>query len=215
MQCAIIRAENPLLTHSLLRSIAIKGGPFSLLRVNWSPMRLNSSCVRFVRPSVRPSIHRLTHALTRGVTSLLVVLDGDGVHAVPGVGGGLEPLALEDVAQVPITLAADNLDAHAVGVGNLLDGPRQAIVEGGPAAAGVELGLALVKGRVAPRAAEHAVLGVELVVLAGAGVLGAFHSKDSELLVSQQGLPFAVADLARLLASGQIPRRHAGHRANA
>merc|ERR1719263_2748737 len=80
--------------------------------------------LRSFRPSVRPSIHRLTHALTRGVTSLLVVLDGDGVHAVPGVGGGLEPLALEDVAQVPTTVAADNLDAHAVGVGNLLDGPR-------------------------------------------------------------------------------------------
>lgn len=51
-----------------------------------------------------------------------------------------------------------------------------------PAAAGLELLICSVQRCVAARAGEDALLGVELVVLAGKGSFGALFAEDSELL---------------------------------
>lgn len=99
------------------------------------------------------------------------------------VGRGGEPLALEDVAQVPAAVGADDLDAlheHA-GVLEALDGARDAVKVGGPAAAAVELVRRLVQGRVATRARVHARRGLVFVELAGPGGLGALLAEDPEL----------------------------------
>src|SRR6185436_637171 len=50
-----------------------------------------------------------------------------------------EPLAQENVAQVTATVGALDLDTHAVGVRQALHSARHLVVEGRPAAAGVEL----------------------------------------------------------------------------
>lgn len=97
---------------------------------------------------------------------------------------GGEPLALEDVAQVAAAVGADDLDAlheHAV-VLEALDGPRDAVEVGRPAAAAAELVRRLVQGRVAPGARVHARRGGVLVELAGPGGLGALLAEDPELL---------------------------------
>src|SRR3970282_331246 len=65
------------------------------------------------------------------------------VHAVARV-LGRQPFAEEDVAQVAAAVGALDLDAHAIGVWQALDGTRYLVVEGGPATAGVELVLAAV-----------------------------------------------------------------------
>lgn len=100
------------------------------------------------------------------------------------VGRGGEALALEDVPQVAAAVVADDLDAlheHAV-VLEALDGARDAVEVGGPAAAAVELVRRLVQGRVAPGARVHARRGGVLVELAGPGGLGALLPEDPELL---------------------------------
>jgi len=100
------------------------------------------------------------------------------------VGRGGEPLALEDVAQVSTAVGADDLDAlheHAA-VLEALDGTRDAVKVGRPAAAAVELVGRLVQGRLAARARVHARGGLVLVELAGPGGLGALLAEDPELL---------------------------------
>jgi len=83
------------------------------------------------------------------------------------VGWVLETLAVENVSNVASTCRAADLRAlHAHRLISMkgkstVDG----LVEGGPAAAGVELGFALVKRRFATRTQVHAIL-VELVILA-------------------------------------------------
>ena len=90
---------------------------------------------------------------------------------------GREPLAEEDVAEVAAAVGALDLDAHAVGVGQAPDGAGDLVVEGGPAAVGVELVVGAIEGRVAAAADVGAGL-VEVVVLAGEGRLGALVLDD-------------------------------------
>lgn len=100
------------------------------------------------------------------------------------VGRRVEALALEDVAQVAAAVGARDLDAlheQAV-VLEALDGARDAVKVGRPAAAALELVRRLVQGRVAPGARVHARRRRVLVELARAGRLGALLAEDPELL---------------------------------
>lgn len=99
------------------------------------------------------------------------------------VGGRRVALALEDVAQVAAAVGAHNLCAlHAQrAVDVALDGARQAVKVGGPAAARLELVRRRVERRFAAGAAVDAGVGKVLVELAGEGALGALFAEDAEL----------------------------------
>ena len=94
------------------------------------------------------------------------------------------PYPLEDVPLVPVAVGAPDLRAHhpARGVLDPHQRPGHLGVEGGPAAARVELGLCLVQLGAAAGAVEGALFRVELVVLSRAGGLGARLAQDVELL---------------------------------
>src|SRR5688572_17291812 len=99
-------------------------------------------------------------------------LEGNRVHAVPGV-RRCEPLADEDVAEVPATGGAFDLDTTAIGVRQPPHGTGDLLIERWPAAARVELCIRDVERRVAP-SADVGALDKEVVVLAGEWPLGAF-----------------------------------------
>lgn len=92
-------------------------------------------------------------------------------------------LALEHVAQMAAAVAAHDLGAlhaeRAVGVAG--DGAGDGVEEGGPAAAGLELLVGGVEGRLAGGARVDALARVVLVVLAAEGRLGALLADDAEL----------------------------------
>src|SRR5688572_9899953 len=99
------------------------------------------------------------------------------VDAVARVLGG-DAFAEEDVAEVAAAVRALDFDAHAIRVRQAFDGAGDFVVEGGPAAVGVELVGAAVEWRVAATADVGAGL-VEVVVLAGEGILGALVLDDA------------------------------------
>lgn len=136
---------------------------------------------------------------------ILVKVDRDAVYAVTLVGGRVEPLAFEHVAEVTTTGLASDLDSlHApAAVDVAIDGARNGVEEGGPSTARVELGRGLVQGRVAARAGVHAVLGIVLVVLACSSHLGALFAQNAELLRVELGAPLGVRHaLGERLGSG-------------
>ena len=61
------------------------------------------------------------------------------VDAMPLVGRRREALVLEDVSEVSVALRADDLDAHAIGVGNFTDRAGNSVVKSRPAATTIEL----------------------------------------------------------------------------
>lgn len=79
---------------------------------------------------------------------------------MPLVGGRFEPLPFECVAQMRPTGGAAYLDPVSVSIGQLGDGSGDAVVEGRPAAAAVELRGSGVQGRAAALAVEAASLWV-------------------------------------------------------
>lgn len=119
-----------------------------------------------------------------GLAFVLGKVEADAVDAVALVGRGGMALALEDVAEVAAAVAADNLGAghaeRAVLVAR--HGAGDAVVVGRPAAAGLELVVGLVEGRVAAGAGVDARLRAVFVVLARAGTLGTLFAQDAELL---------------------------------
>lgn len=125
------------------------------------------------------AVHSLLHGLI-----LRAEVQTDAVHTVPLIRGRGEPLALEDMAQVPAAVGAVDLDAlHKQAVVLVaLHGAGDAVEVGRPAAPAGELVRGLVQGRVAPGAGVDALGGVVLVESAGAGCLGALLAEDAELL---------------------------------
>src|SRR5699024_9290194 len=114
---------------------------------------------------------------------VVAVDEADRIDAVALIGGRGEALALEDVTEVRAAPGAAHLDASHPqrGVLEQLDGVGIGRgIEGGPAAAGVELG----GGREQLRAAALAGVGAgrtHLLVLPGAGTLGRPFAQDLEL----------------------------------
>ena len=84
-----------------------------------------------------------------------------------------ELFAEEDVAEVPVAIRAEDLDAVAVGVALAADGAGQFVVEARPAAVTVELVGRAIKRRVALAAEERARVGA-LRLLADVRSLGPF-----------------------------------------
>ena len=105
----------------------------------------------------------------------LLKVDGDGIHAVPLVGWVPEALVLEDMTEMAAALGTENFSSGSVGVRLLHNRVWNALIEGWPSAAGVELGLGCVQGRTASCAHKGALilLGIELVVLARARIFRA------------------------------------------
>jgi len=101
---------------------------------------------------------------------------GDGVHAVARV-RFRESLAFEDMAQMSLTIGADDLGALAIGIRKMTDGALEFSVEAGPAATAVELGPAVVEPGVALATEVGAHFGV-VGVLADPGRLGALVQQD-------------------------------------
>lgn len=64
------------------------------------------------------------------------------------------------VSKMASASVAQNLNSASIGIGHLFDGPRHALIEGRPAAAGVEFGLRVVERRIAADAGEGAFFGV-------------------------------------------------------
>src|SRR6476661_4292835 len=87
---------------------------------------------------------------------------------------------MEDVAEVAAAIRALDLDSPAVTVRDVRYRSRDLLVEGGPAAARVELRVGGVQRRVA-LPAEIGALDVEVVVFAGERKLGAFVEDDPRL----------------------------------
>src|SRR5688572_33181218 len=110
-------------------------------------------------------------------------LEGNRVHAVSGV-RRREPLADEDVAEVPATGGAFDLDPTAVRVRQPSHSTRDLLIERWPAATGVELRIRDVQRRVAPSADVRA-LDKEVVVLARERPLGALVDDDPGLLARE------------------------------
>jgi hypothetical protein len=118
---------------------------------------------------------RLTAALLR----LGHELEGDRVHAVPGVLGG-EPFTDEDVAEVTAAARALYFDTIAIRIREPPDGALDLLVERRPAASGVELRIRNVEGRVASSTDVRA-LDEEIVVFARKWALGPFVHDDTRL----------------------------------
>src|SRR5712691_339579 len=89
---------------------------------------------------------------------------------MPGVRRG-EPLADEDMAEVPAACGALDLNTTAVRIGYSPDRPFDLLVERWPAAAGMELWIGDIDGCFAP-SAEVSALDKEVVELAGERRLG-------------------------------------------
>lgn len=108
----------------------------------------------------------------------------DTVHAMALVRRRPEPFALEDVAEVPATVGAYDLRAqHAKGAVLVpRHGAGDAVEIGRPSAAGLELVVGPVQGRVAAGAAVHALAGVVLVVLPSPRGLCSLLTENTELL---------------------------------
>lgn len=138
-------------------------------------------CIHHNSPTSQPPCRLRLAVLARLV--LLRKVQADAVDAVPLVRRRVVPLALEDVAEVPAAVGAHNLGAghaqRAVLVAH--HGAGDGIVVGRPAAARLELVVRLVEGRVAAGAVVGARVGAVLVILAGAGALGALFAEDAEL----------------------------------
>jgi hypothetical protein len=103
---------------------------------------------------------------------------------VPLICGCWVSLTLEHMSQVAPAIAANDLcplhTESAVGVSG--HSARNGVEEGRPSAAGLELVLGSVDGRVAAGAGICAGGRGVLIVLAGEGRFGAFLTKDAELL---------------------------------
>lgn len=82
-----------------------------------------------------------------------------------------EPLALKHMTQMPTAIGAHNLGPHREQRSVLvaLYGAGDAVKVGGPAAAAAEFVRGLVEGRFAAGTGVHALGGVVLVELSGAG----------------------------------------------
>lgn len=93
-------------------------------------------------------------------------------------------LALEHMSQVASAVAANNLrPLHAESAVCVpCDGARDCVEESRPAAAGLELVLGRVDGRVAAGTVIGAGARGVLIVLAGEGRFGALLAEDAELL---------------------------------
>jgi hypothetical protein len=92
-----------------------------------------------------------------------------------------EALALKNVAEMAAAVIANDLYPVTVGIANLLDGAGDFVVEAWPAAAGAELILAIVKGRITTATDEYAVY-LEVIILVGEGHLGTLVNDDVFLL---------------------------------
>lgn len=102
---------------------------------------------------------------------------------MPLIGGRVEALALEHVAQVAAAVGAHNLGARHAERAVLVahDGAGDRVEVRRPPAARLELVVGLVQRRRAPRAGVDALRGVVLVEGAGAGGLRALLAEDAEL----------------------------------
>lgn len=134
-------------------------------------------------PNQTRSRLRLLLRLPRNHALILREPQTDAVDAVPLVRRRRVPLPLEHMPQVPAAVGADDLGAlHAErGVEVPVDRPGDAVVVGGPAAAGLELVRGAVQGGVAAGAGVDALGGEVVVVFAGEGGLGALFAEDAEL----------------------------------
>lgn len=122
---------------------------------------------------------------------------------MPRVGRRLVALALEDMAEMRSAAAAQDLGArHKHGpVAVLGDGAGDALKEGRPAAAAVELGRAAIDRRAARSAPIDALLRM-VVVLTGARGVGALLAQHAELLGREDCAPF----LRRLVHAHPVRR---------
>jgi hypothetical protein len=113
----------------------------------------------------------------------LVELDAHRVHTVPLIRRCWVSLALEYMSQVTSAVAANDLcplhAESAVGVSGY--GARHGVKEGRPSAAGLELVLGSVDGRIAAGAGICAGGRGVLVIFTGEGCFGAFLTEDAEL----------------------------------
>jgi hypothetical protein len=133
-----------------------------------------------------PNILFILHArlLSLRLRISLVELDAHRVHTVPLVRRCWVSLALENMSQVTPAVAANDLRPlhaeSAVGVSG--HGARHGVEEGRPSAAGLELVLGSVDGRIATGAGICAGGRGVLVVFAREGRFSAFLTEDAELL---------------------------------
>src|SRR5262245_20296148 len=113
----------------------------------------------------------------RQVLPFGVELHRQRIHAVAGV-FGREPFAEENVSQVPAAVFAEDFGARTVGIELAPHGPRNFIVETGPAAMALEFVLGSIKRRIAAATDERAGL-LQIGVFAGEGTLGSLPQDDA------------------------------------
>jgi hypothetical protein len=137
--------------------------------------------------------HVATSAL-RSSTNLCITLlvvraevDADTVDTMPLILRVSEPLALEDVPQMPSAVVAHNLRAHhtKTWIGSLAHCAWDSIPEGRPPAARIEFVVRFVQRCLAARAGIHTSVRVVLIVCAGTGSFGALLAQDAELLYNK------------------------------
>ncbi len=110
-------------------------------------------------------------------------LQANTIHTMSLIGRSRIAFPFEDMAQMPTTVAADDLcPLHTESAISMpCDGTRDRVEVCRPAAAGLEFVVCLVQRCVAASAGIHTRLGLVLVVLSSAGSFGAFLAEDSEL----------------------------------
>lgn len=113
---------------------------------------------------------------------------------------------LKHMSQVSTTIRAQNLrPRHAERVVRVpRHRARNAVEVRGPAAAGLELVVRLVEGRLAGGAVVDAGAGHVLVVLAGVGRLGALFADDAELLCREDVLVSPTLNAVDIPARGGV-----------
>lgn len=133
-----------------------------------------------------------TSATTLDLGIILREGERDAVDAMPLVCWRLEPFALENMSKVTAAAVTRDFDAfHApASVAVAIDGARNGVEEGRPAAAGVKLRSCFVQRGIASSTCVDAILGVMLVEFAGSGSLGALLSQNSKLFWVQLSAPF-------------------------
>jgi hypothetical protein len=133
-------------------------------------------------PNLSFILHDRLLSLRLGIS--IVELDAHRVHTVPLIRGCWVSLALEYMSQVTSAVAANDLcPLHAESAVSVSGhGARHGVEEGRPSAAGLELVLGSVDGRIAAGAGICAGGRGVLVVFAGEGCFSAFLTEDAELL---------------------------------
>lgn len=115
------------------------------------------------------------------------------------VGRGIVALALENVAQMAVTVGTDHLSSgHSQSLVDIeLQSARNGLVESRPSTRASELG----HGRVQRSVAASTVVGAVVergIVLAGVGTFGALLAQNTELLWRQNGSPLAIGLVAHV-----------------